>query len=112
MVSFCLTKNCGRWSTPPAGVADGVADVSVTRTVWRQRPTDPQLGDRAPPTVNLPGRVRLATLARLAVVGLLDRGDEFVFVHARAAGHVEALGDVVEVLLGRVRVDAALRLAL
>src|SRR5689334_23933003 len=50
---------------------------------------------------SVPGR------RRGAVVGPLDRHHQLVLAHPRAARHAKALGDVVEVRLRGVRVDAA-----
>lgn len=41
----------------------------------------------------------LARLGAGAVVGLADRGDQLVLAHRRTAGHVEPLGQLVQVLL-------------
>src|SRR3954467_9390308 len=43
---------------------------------------------------------------RRPVVRLLDRVDQLVLVHLRAALDVEPTGEVLQVLLARVRVDA------
>src|SRR3954466_3419803 len=45
-------------------------------------------------------------VARLGSVGLLDRVDELALVHRGASRDVETLGDVVEVRLAGVGVDA------
>src|SRR4051795_1910172 len=52
----------------------------------------------------------LARVRGLLVVRLLDGVDEFLLLHLRAAGDRQPLGDVEQVLLLRVGVDAALGL--
>src|SRR6266545_1834617 len=64
-----------------------------------------------PPGPRRTSALPLARLARAAVVGLLDRLDQLLLGHARAAADVEPLGDVHQVLLGGVGVDPAGRLA-
>src|SRR4051794_26809911 len=48
----------------------------------------------------------LAGVPRLLVVGLLDRLDQLLLLHRRAAGDVELLGHREQVILRRVRVYA------
>src|SRR4051795_8758616 len=52
----------------------------------------------------------LARVRGLLVVRLLDGVDELLLLHLRAAGDRQPLGDVEQVLLGGVGVDAALGL--
>src|SRR4051795_2281381 len=52
----------------------------------------------------------LARVRRLLVVRLLDGVDELLLLHLRAAGDRQPLGDVEQVLLRGVGVDAALGL--